>query len=246
VNFRRCRTISPCVQHHKRRFHILYQETKDEIDVLQQPTRDDARCNVTICRLSCPLPCRLLCNFDRMIRPSVRAEVRFRAGTWHIPVRFPLMKKRPTRYNVMLCETWCATMTRAGSCLAKHAQTSVAGQALVVLSVAQMTDVRICMLAMALLIALQHRRRPEALGSSGRAAPDHKSSGRSLSYPRVMLDYPTARTKAQHVAQHAAPCLCFAMPSTSVLQTLSTANYKSRSSTILSKQFIDKQHNGHA
>lgn len=70
----------------------------------------------------------------------------------------------------MLCEAWRATMTRASSCLVKHVRTSIAGQALVVLSVAQMTNVRICMLAMPLLIALQHRRKPEAWVSSGRAA----------------------------------------------------------------------------
>jgi len=77
---------------------------------------------------------------------------------------------RPALYNVMLCEAWCATMTKASPCFAKHVRTSITGQVLVVLSVAQMTNVRICMLTMPLLVALQHRRKPEARGSSGRAA----------------------------------------------------------------------------
>jgi hypothetical protein len=38
-----------------------------------------------------------------------------------------------------------------------------------------MINMRIRMLAMALWIALQYRRTPEAWGSSGRAAPDHES-----------------------------------------------------------------------
>jgi hypothetical protein len=38
-----------------------------------------------------------------------------------------------------------------------------------------MIDMTICMLAMTLWMALQHRRTPEAWGGSGRAAPDHES-----------------------------------------------------------------------